>query len=168
MPVYDYFLVKKKGRGKMNANQLSQMILLCRKKDKNGQIRFLVYDPQSNTGEELEEHQLIELIMAHKIRNARVENAVIKTTDGNCGVKTVSDEGVKIYYYLTAYTSKIGTKIFVFVDNNFSVYEMSEEVMIDFFNQREILNAKIVDKKLIINRGTSHKTALNRPLHHIL
>lgn len=144
------------------------MILLCRRKTKDGQITYILFDKETRGIKEATNPEVIELINAQKIDNAKLENLVIKVVDGNKSTITLS-EPTDVAYYIFDTSTLCSTDVFHVVDSNGEILIMSSNVAIWFFQSHILINGTVNSKseKIIINKGKKFTSPLSRPLNHV-
>ncbi|MBQ4486591.1 MAG: hypothetical protein II936_06255 [Oscillospiraceae bacterium] len=144
-------------------------ILICRETSETGQVGFVVYDTDIMKAEVFSFSELAALIVQKKIYNAKLENSVIKTTDARHNIiKLDRDESRRpsAYYILDMYTSKMGSNIYVAVDNKGNLYEFSENLTQEFLKNRRIANASHGKGGLDVIKVPTFNTVLQKSLAH--
>lgn len=121
-------------------------------------VSFILYDEESGKISQVSNDETVSMILSKKISNAKLENTVIKMTDGNLAVideKNASD----IFYVLGSEND-----VYSMIDGSGEIWKMSLNTARVFFSQgrRKMTNAKLTPKGMSINRHQNFSTALRR------
>lgn len=121
-------------------------------------VSFIVYDDKNRSVSEVGNDEMTSMILSKKISNAKLENTVIKMTDG---MLTVIDEKNKnsIFYVLGSTNG-----VYSMVGGSGEIWQMSFNVAEIFFGQgkRKMTNARLTPKGIVINKHQNFSTALSR------
>lgn len=120
-------------------------ILICRETNEDGSIRFAVYDTDEETVQHFTNSELIPLVVGKKVSNAKLENSVIKITDGSHSIIKLTAEESKMssaFYILERYTSPHGSEMYLAVDNTGIKYEFSENLLTVFSEKKRVVNLR--------------------------
>lgn len=124
---------------------LLMKILICRVTIEDGSVRFAVYDTDEKQMAHYTNSALTPLVVRKDIYNAKLENSVIKTTDGSRSVLMLDREESSrssVIYILSSYTSELGSEMYAAVDNLGEVYEFSANLLHIFMEKKQIVNMK--------------------------
>lgn len=121
-------------------------------------VSFILYDEENGKILQVSNDETVSMILSKKISNAKLENTVIKMTDGNLAVideKNASD----IFYVLGCEND-----VYSMIDGSGEIWKMSLNTARVFFSQgrRKMTNAKLTPKGMSINRHQNFSTALRR------
>ncbi len=121
-------------------------------------VSFILYDEENGKISQVSNDETVSMILSKKISNAKLENTVIKMTDGNLAVideKNASD----IFYVLGCEND-----VYSMIDGSGEIWKMSLNTARVFFSQgrRKMTNAKLTTKGMSINRHQNFSTALRR------
>ncbi|MCI7233158.1 MAG: hypothetical protein SOT68_08830 [Oscillospiraceae bacterium] len=121
-------------------------------------VSFILYDEENGKISQVSNDETVSMILSKKISNAKLENTVIKMTDGNLAVideKNASD----IFYVLGCEND-----VYSMIDGSGEIWKMSLNTARVFFSQgrRKMTNAKLTPKGMSINRHQNFSTALRR------
>ena len=121
-------------------------------------VSFILYDEENGKISQVSNDETVSMILSKKISNAKLENTVIKMTDGNLAVideKNASD----IFYVLGCEND-----VYSMIDGSGEIWKMSLNTARVFFSQgrRKMTNAKLNPKGMSINRHQTFSTALRR------
>ena len=119
---------------------------------------FILYYEENGKISQVINDETVSMILSKKISNAKLENTVIKMTDGNLAVideKNAAD----IFYVLGCENDVYST-----TDGSGEIWKMSLNTARVFFSQgrRKMTNAKLTPKGMSINRHQNFSTALSR------
>lgn len=121
-------------------------------------VSFIVYDDKNRSVSEVGNDEMTSMILSKKISNAKLENTVIKMTDG---ILPVIDEKNKnsIFYVLGSTNG-----VYSMVGISGEIWQMSFNVAEIFFGQgkRKMTNARLTPKGIVINKHQNFSTALSR------
>ena len=125
-------------------------------------VKYIVYDEETETVNRISESEVIENILNRKILNAKLENAVIKMTDGM--IRKVDKNSVHKLFYMLYCKDEIYTAI----DMSGEKYIMSANVLRDFFSKdnKEIINVTFTNKSILIDKHRNFITPLSRETEH--
>lgn len=121
-------------------------------------VSFILYDEENGKISQVSNDETVSMILSKKISNAKLENTVVKMTDGNLAVideKNASD----IFYVLGCEND-----VYSMIDGSGEIWKMSLNTARVFFSQgrRKMTNAKLTPKGMSINRHQNFSTALRR------
>ncbi|MBQ5331044.1 MAG: hypothetical protein J6F31_07325 [Oscillospiraceae bacterium] len=121
------------------------LVLICRCTAEDDSVRFCVYDTEEKKTELYTNSRLEPLVAAKKVVNAKLENSVIKSTDGSRSIIVLDKKDSKTssaFYILASYTSPSDNTVYTAVDNLGSLYEFSENLLGEFASLRKIVNIR--------------------------
>ena len=121
-------------------------------------VSFILYDEENGKISQVSNDETVSMILSKKISNAKLENTVIKMTDGNLAVideKNAAD----IFYVLGCENDG-----YSMTDGSGEIWKMSLNTARVFFSQgsRKMTNAKLTPKGMSISRHQNFSTALRR------
>lgn len=136
------------------------MILIGKKMSPT--VSFILYDEETEKTSETGNNEMTNLILNKKVSNARLENTVIKMTDGNLIV--FDPKNVHSVFYVLGCTDGV----YSLIDGSGEIWKMSLNVARVFFEQgkKKLTNAKIGSKGISVNKHRNFSTALSRSTEH--
>lgn len=132
------------------------MILLGKKMSPT--VSFILYDEEAGKTSEIDNTEMTALILNKMVSNAKLENTVIKMTDGDL---TVFDQkNAHSAFYVLGCTDGV----YSLIDGTGEIWKMSLNVARAFLAQgkKKLTNAKISSKGIVINKHRNFSTALSR------
>ncbi len=144
-------------------------ILICRITAKDGSVRFAVYDTDEKKLLHYTNSELTPLVVRKDIYNAKLENSVIKTTDGSRSVLMLDREKSSrssVFYILESYTSERGTPMYAAVDNLGVIYEFSENVLPMFIANKDVINMRKNRNGHEVIKVPVYSSVLQKSLEH--
>ena len=144
-------------------------ILVCRETQTDGSVLFIVYDTDEKKCLKYDNAELTLLVAARKIYNAKLENSVIKMTDGRRMITLSAEESktVQVFYIFETYTSPNDQKMFAAVSNHGITAEFSESIAEEFFKSHKVVNATLTKKGVHLTKVPTFSSPLQKSLEHI-
>lgn len=125
-------------------------------------VSFILFDEETGKTYEVGNTEMTNLILDKKVSNAKLENTVIKMTDGDLTV--VEQENAHNMFYV------LGCKdgVYSLIDGYGEIWKMSFNVAQVFLAQekKELTNAKLCSDEIVINKHRNYSTALRRSTEH--
>ncbi|MBQ7990409.1 MAG: hypothetical protein IJ080_01100 [Oscillospiraceae bacterium] len=146
------------------------LVLICRETLGDGSLVFNVYDTDKRINTRYTNAELTPLVVSKKVKNAKLENSVIKITDSNRSLITLTHEAGmadSVYYVFEDYTSPVGSHMLALVSNRGRVVEFSESMAREFFEAHRVVNAYIGHKGLHLINVPTFTSALSKSLKHV-
>ena len=130
---------------------------------------FIVYDSDDRKCTRYTNAELMLMVTARKIYNAKLENTVIKMTDGRRMITLSHEESktVQVFYIFDTYTSPNGQKMFAAVSNHGITAEFSESIADLFFASNKVVNATLTKKGVHMTMVPTFSSPLQKSLEHI-
>lgn len=121
-------------------------------------VSFIIYDDKSSSISEVGNNELTSMILSKKVSNAKLENTVIKMTDGNLPV--IDEKNKDSVFYVLDCTDGV----YSMIGGSGGIWKMSLNVAEVFFShgKKRMTNAKLTSKGIIINKHQNFSTALSR------
>ena len=121
-------------------------------------VLFILYDEENGKISQVSNDETVSMILSKKISNAKLENTVIKMTDGNLAV--IDEKNAADIFYVLGYENDV----YSMTDGSGEIWKMSLNTARVFFSQgrRKMTNAKLTPKGMSINRHQNFSTALSR------
>lgn len=121
-------------------------------------VLFILYDEENGKISQVSNDETISMILSKKISNAKLENTVIKMTDGNLAV--IDEKNAADIFYVLGCENDV----YSMTDGSGEIWKMSLNTARVFFSQgrRKMTNAKLTPKGMSINRHQNFSTALRR------
>ena len=126
----------------------------------NHDVKYIIYDEETDVVSRISESEVIDNILNRKILNAKLENAVVKKTDGT--LHTVADDELDEFLHVIDDVDGIYTCI----DLLGQKYFMSFNVAKIFFLHKKLVNATITTTSIIVNKCKNFITPLHRSICH--
>ena len=142
-------------------------VLICRETQKDGSVLFVTYDTDTGKCSRYTNNELMVLVAARKIFNAKLENSVIKMTDGKKTVTLSADSNSEVYYIFETYISPNGLTIYAAVNNHGVLAEFSDTLAELFFSAHKVANASLTKKGIHMTRVPTFSSPLQKSLEHI-
>lgn len=121
-------------------------------------VTFILYDEKSGKIFQLSNDETVSMILSKKITNAKLENTVIKMTDGTLAV--IDEKNAADVFYVLGCENEV----YSMIDGSGEIWKMSLNAARVIFGQgnRRLTNAKLTAKGLVVNRHQNFSTALSR------
>lgn len=121
-------------------------------------VSFILYDEENGKISQVSNDETVSMILSKKISNAKLENTVIKMTDGNLAV--IDEKNAADIFYVLGCENDV----YSMIDGSGEIWKMSINTARVFFSQgrRKMTNAKLTPKGMSINRHQNFSTALRR------
>ena len=121
-------------------------------------VSFILYDEENGKISQVSNDETVSMILSKKISNAKLENTVIKMTDGNLAV--IDEKNAADIFYVLGCENDV----YSMIDGSGEIWKMSLNTARVFFSQgrRKMTNAKLTPKGMSINRHQNFSTALSR------
>lgn len=121
-------------------------------------VSFILYDEENGKISQVTNDETVSMILSKKISNAKLENTVIKMTDGNLAV--IDEKNAADIFYVLGCENDV----YSMIDGSGEIWKMSLNTARVFFSQsrRKMTNAKLTPKGMAINRHQNFSTALRR------
>lgn len=121
-------------------------------------VSFILYDEENGKISQVTNDETVSMILSKKISNAKLENTVIKMTDGNLAV--IDEKNAADIFYVLGCENDV----YSMIDGSGEIWKMSLNTARVFFSQgrRKMTNAKLTPKGMSINRHQNFSTALSR------
>ena len=121
-------------------------------------VSFILYDEENGKISQVSNDETVSMILSKKISNAKLENTVIKMTDGNLAV--IDEKNAADIFYVLGCENDA----YSMTDGSGEIWKMSLNTARVFFSQgrRKMTNAKLTPKGMSINRHQNFSTALSR------
>lgn len=121
-------------------------------------VSFILYDEENGKISQVSNDETVSMILSKKISNAKLENTVIKMTDGNLAV--IDEKNAADIFYVLGCENDV----YSMIDGSGEIWKMSLNTARVFFSQgrRKMTNAKLTPKGMSINRHQNFSTALRR------
>jgi len=121
-------------------------------------VSFILYDEESGKISQVTNDETVSMILSKKISNAKLENTVIKMTDGNLAV--IDEKNAADIFYVIGCENDV----YSMIDGSGEIWKMSLNTARVFFSQgrRKMTNAKLTPKGMSISRHQNFSTALRR------
>lgn len=121
-------------------------------------VSFIVYDEESQKLSEFSNNEITSLILGKKISNAKLENTVIKMTDGTLHV--IDGKNSHSIFYVLSCTDGV----YSMIDGSGEIWKMSFNTAKVFFagSSRKLTNAKLTANGITVSRHQNFSTALSR------
>lgn len=125
-------------------------------------VLFILYDEETEKIREVSSTELTSLILNKEVKNAQLENTVIKMTDGN--LTEIDSKNAACVFYVLSYTDGV----YSMIDGTGQIWKMSHNVAQVFFEQKKkkMTNAKLCPNEIVINKHRNYSTALRRSTEH--
>lgn len=125
-------------------------------------VSFILYDEETEKIREVSNTELTSLILNKMVKNAQLENTVIKMTDGNLTV--IDSKNATGVFYVLGCTDGV----YSLIDGTGQIWKMSLNVAEVFFEQgkNKMTNAKLCANEIVINKHRNYSTALRRSTEH--
>ncbi|MGN0642031.1 MAG: hypothetical protein ACI4JJ_02690 [Huintestinicola sp.] len=132
------------------------MILIGKKM--SPKVSFILYDEEAGKISEVGNNDITAMILNKMIINAKLENTVVKMTDGTLAV--IDTKNASSVFYVLGCTEGV----YSLIDGNGEIWKMSLNVARVFLEhgKNKLTNAKISSKGIVINKHRSFSTALSR------
>ena len=134
------------------------MILLGRKE--GTEVKYLVFDENTQTTKTFSYNETVELIINKKIMNAKLENTVIKMTDGV--IREITNQ-YNTFYIVNELEN--GKYEMMSVAGDISI--LSFDAVKHLYTDDNLINARIGKSKIIISKHRAFTTPLHRPISHL-
>lgn len=136
------------------------MILIGKKTSPT--VSFILYNEETEKTSEVGNTEMTSMILNKTVSNAKLENTVIKMTDGNLTVFD-SKNAHSVFYVLDCTDG-----VYSMIDGSGEIWKMSLNVARVFFAQgkKKLSNAKLCSDEIVINKHRNYSTALRRSTEH--
>lgn len=136
------------------------MILIGKKTSPT--VSFILYDEETGKTSQAGNDEMTNLILNKKVSNAKLENTVIKMTDGTLTI--FEPKNAHSVFYVLGCTDGV----YSLIDGTGEIWKMSLNVAKVFLEQgkKKLTNARISSKGIVINKHRNFSTALSRSTEH--
>lgn len=141
-------------------------ILFYKLKEVGGAIRFVLFDLQTKQLVYCTYDEIVAAIQRKEIRNAKLENTVVKITDSNYSLITIQSKSQPVLWYAL----EKNEEGYLFVNSEgaflYMPITMPPKKIAASLNPGTLINAKITLTGLYINGATNYDSALSRDYSH--